>query len=260
MMLSKAKSLLWYMGRPALWPQLGRAAGNLLFHGREPDTSSEALAWCGKHAVSTKDALSRILGEQPRETAEALHPEDFARARAIESACPVVMGGPGDLDLLYYFVKESGAMRAVETGVAYGWSSLTILLAMEGREGARLVSTDMPYVQASNDAFVGCVVHRPELRRMWRLIRLPDRDALPRALRDLETIDLCHYDSDKSYRGRMWAYPLLWSRLRPGGIFLTDDIQDNLAFRDFSHAVGAAPLVVRVSNERHTKYVGVLQR
>ena len=65
---------------------------------------------------------------------------------------------------------------------------------------------------------------------------------------------MCHYDSDKSYDGRMWAYPILWRALRPGGIFISDDISDNLAFRDFAAQISATPTVVKFDN----KYVGIL--
>src|SRR5690606_3285080 len=106
-----------------------------------------------------------------------------------------------------------------------------------------LISTDVPYVGRHNEPYVGCVV--PEhLRSKWTLIRRPDRDALPGARTRVGTIDLCHYDSDKSYDGRAWAYRLLWQHLRPGGILISDDVQDNRAFRDFVEEVGIQPVVV----------------
>ncbi len=258
MLSSKIRSIVWYSKRPTLWRQLVRSAVAHL--NPEPDTSADALAWCEKNGITTTAALEKILKKKISGRAEDLHSADFARAHALESACPEVMGGPGDLDLLYYLVKESGATRVVETGVAYGWSSLVILLAMQGRPGARLVSTDMPYVQGANDKYVGCVVERPEMRRQWTLLRGPDRDLLPGALESLGEIDLCHYDSDKSARGRHWAYPLLWSFLRPEGIFISDDIHDNVAFRDFAASLGLEPTVVKVSDKRHTKFVGVIQK
>ncbi len=60
----------------------------------------------------------------------------------------VSMGGPGDLQLLHAAVYLSGAKRIIETGVAYGWSSLAILSAIEKRPEAKLVSVDMPYPKA----------------------------------------------------------------------------------------------------------------
>ncbi len=41
-------------------------------------------------------------------------------------------------------LKLKGAQRVVETVVAYGWSSLAILAAMQAGAGGRLVSVDMP--------------------------------------------------------------------------------------------------------------------
>ena len=46
------------------------------------------------------------------------------------------------------------------------------------------------------------------------------------------SIDLCHYDSDKSWWGRAYAF-LLWKALKPGGLFISDDIQDNMFFAEF---------------------------
>ena len=31
--------------------------------------------------------------------------------------------------------------------------------------------------------------------------------------------DFCHYDSDKSYQGRMFAYNKIWKNLKKKGIF-----------------------------------------
>ena len=258
MLLSRIRSAVWFLKRPSLYPQFAHLAWDRISHGQEPDTFREAEAWCGQRAVSSARAIELLTGSKPDGKLESLYPEVFHRAIQIERECPEWMGGPGDLDLLYYSVKRSNARRVVETGVAYGWSSLAILLALEGRDGARLISSDMPYVQGCNDEYVGCVVYEQRWRDRWKLVRKADRQVLPAAIRELGGIDLCHYDSDKSYRGRMWAYPLLWNALARGGIFLSDDISDNLAFRDWCAAEGLEPIVVLVENERHRKFVGAL--
>ncbi len=71
-----------------------------------------------------------------------------------------------------------------------------------------------------------------------------------------QPIDLCHYDSDKSYYGRSYAYPLLWNSLKEGGIFISDDIQDNFAFKDF---VESMDLVYAVT-EYKGKYIGITRK
>lgn len=127
-----------------------------------------------------------------------LFPMEMDEGQRKVAACPAIMGGAGNLDLIYYLCEHLQARRVVETGVASGWSSLAILLSIQNRADGRLVSTDMPYSGVDGEAYVGQVV--PEvLRRRWRLIPQPDRKAIPMALDELASIDFCHYDSAKSY-------------------------------------------------------------
>ena len=115
--------------------------------------------------------------------------------------------------MLYDLATWRGPGLAVETGVAYGWSSLALLLA-----GMRLISTDMPYPLDNSEDHVGCVVP-DELRASWTLIRRPDRGALSGVLSREGEVSLFHYDSDKSRTGRLWAYRLVWGHLAPGALF-----------------------------------------
>ncbi len=67
----------------------------------------------------------------------------------------------------------------------------------------------MPYAKLNNEPFVGIVVTE-SLRPSWTLIRLPDRNGLNRAIAQFNgTIDFAHYDFDKTYYGRDFAYPLI---------------------------------------------------
>jgi predicted O-methyltransferase YrrM len=257
------RQILGYLRRPRLYPELVRIARWRLL-GPHPDSAGRERSerWCEERAVGSAEAVARLTGAPMPAPLRALYPEVFAEADRRAAACPTPMGGPGDLDLLYGLAEHLQARAVVETGVAYGWSSLALLLSLSRREGARLVSTDMPYVARDNEAYVGCVVPRA-LRGPWQLIRLADGEALPRALRLLPRIDLCHYDSSKRYAARRWAYPLLWRALRPGGCLVSDDIGDNLAFHDFCREIGAEPVVVRHSAPPGSPgrwYVGVLRK
>ena len=108
----------------------------------------------------------------------------------------------------------------------------------------------------NNEEFVGIVV-MDSLRDNWELIREPDRNGIKKALKKFGgVIDLCHYDSDKSYYGRMYAYPILWNALKKGGVFISDDIQDNMAFREFVE-IRKLNFAVTKSAE---KYIGIIYK
>lgn len=249
----RLKTVAWYLrdGRAATLPSLVRLK---LFPHPKEDTREAATRRCVTEHVSREAALAKLApGRRPIALAEVYGAELKAAAAACD-ASPVRMGGPGDMDLLYNLAEASQAASAVETGVAYGWSSLALLLSLAARDG-RLISTDMPYAKAGNEPYVGVAVP-DRLKPNWTLVRKPDRAALPAALAESGVIDLCHYDSDKSYAGRCFAYPRLWRALRAGGYFISDDVNDNLAFHDFAADVGAEPVIVECDG----KYVGVLRK
>jgi predicted O-methyltransferase YrrM len=250
--------LTWFVRRPRLYRELLRRTGRKLsgrsrrqreVH-RSPSALREALTWCEERAIDTSSAIGELTGHRPREQLPVLFGEELRTAYRAAERCPGKMGGPGNLDLIYRLAEHVQATRAIETAVAYGWSALAFLLSLQRRSGAQLVSTDLSYVRRRTDQCVGVAVPA-RFRSQWTLLRRPDREALPRALAILPEIDICHYDSDKSYDGRAWAYPRLWSALRPGGFFISDDIADNLAFRDFCRSVAREPVIVGTSGPPH---------
>ena len=250
-MIEKLNTALWFAKRPSFYAHAGALALRKILPDRDGTNDRRcAEEWAAVRAVPVAEAL-RLLGIAglPPVLDPALIEEGVAQAR--RSA--VAMGGPGDLCLLHAVTALTRARTVIETGVAYGWSSLAILSAQAKNGGGRLVSVDMPYPKMGNEAFVGIVVP-VRLRGSWTLIREPDRNGLRRAIRLARgPLDLAHYDSDKSYYGRQFAFPLLWSALRPGGVFISDDIQDNLAFAEFIEQKGVSVAVT----ESGGKYVGI---
>ena len=174
------KTMSWYLVRPRMYRELGRRVWHKTFGSQRTSPSAKgASSWCAARAIDTNEAVRRIAGVDSRPLPEVF-PEVFAAATQAGERCPVKMGAPADLELLYYMARHVGARRALETGVAYGWSSLALLLSMSDKRDGILVSTDMPYVLRGGDAFVGCVVPA-SLRSGWVLLRYPDREALPKA-------------------------------------------------------------------------------
>lgn len=257
MLSSKLHTLAWFAKRPTLWGQAFVLAKYKFLPNRDTQAHrTRATKWC-RARVTNLEGLSDAVGwPAPSSFQDSVGDDVVTEARQVAAKVPGEMGGPGDLDLLYHTVRCVNATRVVETGVAYGWSSLAILAALDANGRGRLVSIDMPYVKGGKEDWVGVVVP-PRLRSSWELIRRADRQGLPLALASFSgEIDVCHYDSDKSYWGRRWAYPILWNALRPGGVFISDDIQDNEAFIEFTKSINVAPYVLSYEG----KFIGVIPK
>lgn len=252
--IDKMKTLWWYLSRPSYSVQLIQLFRRFL-NRRKEDTRAEAVQWCRQVAIPMEEVLHR-LGIGKIEYPWEVYPDYWREAENRYKQVPIVMGGAGAVEFIFTVVRKFKPVHLVETGVAYGWSTLAMLLGTLETESARVISTDMPYPKMGNEPYVGYVI--PEnLRERWTLIRKPDVLAVPLAIKYFGgEIDFLHYDSDKSYTGRMFSYPRLWKALRNGGIFISDDIQDNIAFKEFSENIGIEPLVF----EYKGKYVGVLRK
>ena len=91
-------------------------------------------------------------------------------------------------------------------------------------------------------------------KKNWELFRLPDLNGIPLVINKVTKVDICHYDSDKSYLGRKWAYPILWNSLKKNGIFISDDISDNNAFLEFVVQINKKPSIIKYKNQ----YLGLI--
>lgn len=246
-----SKTLIAYLKRPDLYPELGRKiVKNIFNRGNAIKGKDKTNSWAAAKASSQKEIVLELFGDKDfdfRQKYSGILKESFEK----EKDCPVKMGGAGALELIYYAAEFTKATNIIETGVAYGWSSLAALLSLEKRNG-NLYSSDMPYLGQNGDKFVGVVV--PEkLQKFWKLFRFADKESLPKIFAQTSLFDVIHYDSDKSYDGRTWAYEELYKHLRKGGVFLSDDIGDNSAYQDFCEKNNIDSSVV----EFEGKFVGV---
>lgn len=248
------RTLLWFLQRPQLLPELWRQIGVLL-RGRSPYFREEAESYCEEHGVGILEAM-RSLGFSPDiDSIQTQLAGPVSAALKKTEAVAEKMGGGASMDLLFALAQATRARKILETGVAFGWSSLAILAATRDYGGSHLVSVDMPYVKGGPDDLVGLAVP-DELRDRWTLIRRADREGLPQAIKILREVDLAHYDSDKTVEGRDFAYPLIWKSLSPGGVFISDDVSDNVAFLRFCGSIGLNPIIVNVGG----KFAGIVRK
>jgi hypothetical protein len=247
------RTLFGYLVRPQLYPELIRKIyKNIFDRGSAVQGKKESEIWCSERAMSQQDAIYRITEKEYSLYKD--FPEQMKKSKKIETECPVKMGGPGALNLIYALCEHTQAKNVIETGVAYGWSSLAALLSLQKRDG-KLYSSDMPYLDRNNDKLVGCVVP-DSLKKFWNLFRQADKESLPKIFKEQHTFDIAHYDSDKSYKGRMWAYPLLWEKIEKNGFFISDDIGDNSAFMDWVDQNKLQTVIV----EFEGKYIGIVKK
>jgi len=256
------KTFLPTLLRPVIWPDLCFLVcrrANLMFRGQKEWRKIEKLNeesandWCRTLAIPFEEAMTQLRANEDIPCFEEKHHLELRDAERRASACKLNMGGAANLNLLYMVCEKKKVRVVIETGVAFGWSSLAILLSIQSRPNSMLYSVDRPYIRKNNDQWVGVVV--PEnLRNWWKLYRMNDRKGLPKIVECSGPVDLVHYDSDKSVDGRMFAYNLLWQVLRPGGVLISDDVGDNLGFKSFCDQNGLHPLIV----EKDNKFQGIL--
>jgi len=161
-------------------------------------------------------------------------------------------------EILYILVRSIKPDRVLETGIAYGVSSCYILEAMLENGKGTLYSIDLPPVLHKKEAlqFIGITV-QGELRERWRLYFGESLKVMRRLLKNLKSIDMFLHDSEHTYDYMISEFTLAWQYLRRGGIFLSDDVDWNDAFLDFSDKVGERPLIINIGDKPR---LGILSR
>lgn len=240
-------SYLRYANQPIIWPAIYRKVTSKI-SGRIPGPQElrrmleAGEAWCKPRIISTREGLHK-LGIADMLNVREKYADIFLASKERAGNIPVWMGGGSNLDLLYTICQARQPRMIVETGVAHGWSSLAFLLYLKEQGNGALHSVDLPLLELHNDRYVGVAVPN-DLKSAWHLYRMADREGLPRIIKSHPQIDLAYYDSDKSEDGRAFAYNLLWNALRPGGVLISDDISDNMAFAQFCEENNVDPIVV----------------
>lgn len=256
------QKLWWYFSRPSYYGELirmGMGSFSGFFCAKKMQKNTvNAQNWCKENLLARTEFFEEIKKQLivniKSDPLSKIHPLELSEAERRVEQSGAKLGGGSSVDLLFSLSESISARNIVETGVAYGWSSLAFLLSLEKRPSGRLWSIDKPYPGSGTEQFIGCAVPK-RLHTQWNLLKGTDRFFLPQALHEAGMIDFCHYDSDKSYSGRMWAYPKLWEALRKEGIFISDDVGDNLAFKDFCERIDKKPLIVE---EGERRFLGVL--
>jgi predicted O-methyltransferase YrrM len=130
--------------------------------------------------------------------------------------------------LLYVIVKSRKPKFVVETGVANGISTNAIMSALdEDNSSGSLNSFDI--LPETKDAYTG--------KGKWNFHLLDKRRThkqLSMAVRNSPLVDIWLHDSNHGYRWQKFEYLLALSRLKEGGILISDDIDASPAWGELA--------------------------
>lgn len=218
------------------------------------EESKEAvLDWCRANARPSGVWALGYDEEIWREALEYAYAHETYAADKL-SEVGVDLGGGGDYALLYFLVRYLKPLRVLETGVAAGHSSRALLTALHRNGQGQLWSSDFPYFRLQNpERYVGFLVE-PPLRTSWRFELSGDAVNLPGLLAEAGSIDLFHYDSDKTERARRRAWKLVEPFLSENSVIIFDDIQDNWHFCKLVESTGRPYKIFEFKG----KYLGLL--
>jgi len=130
--------------------------------------------------------------------------------------------------LLYVLVKSKKPQLVVETGVANGVSTNSIMLALgEANSSGSLHSFDV--LPETKDAYIGV--------GKWNFHLLDKKSThkqLSVAVGNSPLVDIWLHDSNHGYRWQKFEYLLALSRLKEGGILISDDIDASPAWGELA--------------------------
>ena len=198
----------------------------------EKTTAKEALLWA-KANSSNLSSFCKKQNETLWEETMREYNQTKKRATKVIKSTNQELGGGGSFPLIYFLCRLNKPKVIVETGVAAGWSSYAALKAIENNGSGHLYSSDFPYFRLKNpEKYIGLLVPK-NLKPNWNLDIRGDSVSLPSILDKIDEVGLFHYDSDKSYSGRKFAFKLILQKSYTDTVLIMDDIQDNTFFKNF---------------------------
>lgn len=216
------------------------------------ETSPESYA---RYITSEAEAIMAVLG-----VSESAYEEAAASLWAPEPDPdePLSVWNAREelLRLVGAVVKLARPAVMVETGVALGFTTATVLHAMRDNDRGQLHSIDLPALQYDPSDPVGRAVPA-DVRDRWELHLGDSRKLLGPLAARLAPLDVFLHDALHTYSSQRREYRTVWPHLRSGGVLISDDV-GNPAFVEFAHEVGARPYLV--TGPSRDSAVGLLRK
>ena len=201
----------------------------------EKNTEFESRDWAlSKINISINDFLQNLDRSLFNETIFEIKKIENESIKKL-SLINLSLGGGAHYTLLYFLVRKFKPNIIIETGVAAGWSSVSILRALKKNKKGKLFSSDFPYFRLNEpEKYIGILAKDENNYNDWHLNIKGDSIALKEFVSIIpdKSVKIFHYDSDKSYEGRSNAFNTIKNKLADDPIIIFDDIQNNFHFRD----------------------------
>ena len=163
-MFNRILFVIWFILRPKYYQHfLALIIRKFLVDYDTAKNKKKAYEWAAANAVTYSDALKKL---GLKGDISGLDNDTIVEGHKLQAKSINKMGGASHIHLIYDCVRLIKAEKVIETGVAYGWSSLAILKALVTNNNGKLFSVDMPYPTKKNENDVGIVVPK-YLRKNW---------------------------------------------------------------------------------------------
>ncbi len=135
--------------------------------------------------------------------------------------------------LAYLLCRVLEPETVVETGVAYGVTSATILAALHKNRKGTLHSVDLPPVgHRASHVHIGMMIP-PEYRNRWHLHLGSSKRVLPSLLsKDLAKVDIFIHDSANTHKVQRMELKAVWSYMSSRSAIIVNGIHRNTAFAE----------------------------
>jgi len=242
---------------PKRFFELFHKVGDRIFDRSSTLKKEEHDKWLKENSADLEPHLVKIdpkLWEEAKKFGEELK---HSAAEKLEKL-PFKMGGGGHYPLLYFLVRRLKPSIVVETGVSSGFSTQAILKAMQINGSGKLYSSDFPLFRIKDpEKYIGILVDE-DLKKDWKLFIEGDRISLPEICSQIDHIDIFHYDSDKSYKGRDFALKTINPKMNKNSLIIFDDIHNNSHFYDYVKANNIPNYKVFYFINKYVGFIGEL--
>lgn len=157
---------------------------------------------------------------------------------------------------LYILCKTIKPEKIVETGVAYGLSSMYILQALQENNKGTLYSIDSVFSPWQSKEMIGAAIP-DSLRTRWEFVFGSSSEKLENVLSNLNKIDVFFHDSLHTYKNMTFEFESAWPFIANQGFLISDDIADNNAFFDFCTKMQIDLIALK---QKTSSYLGIIQK